>query len=214
MKLEGNYIYKENSMDTDEVFVGDTFFDMIDKSYSESVHSAFLAWILTQEEWLICQDRNLVLELLRCVSMRAKQQDKLGDEYFSERLIKALDSKDVSYSSDSVDREYPLDGFEVEGKGGSVDLHIKGQISLGKETFPIRIIVENKIYSNEFDNQTCKYYAYFSNDFKYLEKKALSIMPVRSILRIKSIRMMSFLSQGKKMKFRYSFISLFIPMRK
>lgn len=190
------------------------FFDMIDKSYSESVHSAFLAWILTQEEWLICQDRNLVLELLRCVSMRAKQQDKLGDEYFSERLIKALDSKDVSYSSDSVDREYPLDGFEVEGKGGSVDLHIKGQISLGKETFPIRIIVENKIYSNEFDNQTCKYYAYFSNDFKYLEKKGIKYHACKKHTKNQKHTYDEFLESRKKMKFRYSFISLFIPMRK
>ena len=153
---------------------------MIGKSDSENVHSAFLRWIiLSQKDCLNSSCNNIVLELLKCIRMRAGQQKKLEDKYFRNILSKLLDSKDVSYLSDGVDCECHLHGFEFEGKCGRVDLHIKGCIKADEKSYPIRIIIENKIYSKEYENQTSKYYAYFSNDLKYLEKKGIGYRPYK-----------------------------------
>lgn len=159
----------------------ETFFDMIGGSRSESVHSNFLSWILNQNHWSISSDRHLVLDLLYCIQKRADKSIN-KENCFPKKLIDALACPEVSFkykvdehnqSIKGAIREYPLKEFTVEKKRGFVDLHILGEISCEKETFPVRIIIENKIDSRENPHQTDKYYAYFSGNLDYLNDKRI-----------------------------------------
>lgn len=52
-----------------------------------------------------------------------------------------------------------------------VDLVIDLIVSHKYEEIPLKIIIENKVYSREHDNQTDIYYAYFSGDDNYIKNK-------------------------------------------
>lgn len=143
-------------------FLTPSFFDIIQKDRSETVHSNFLKWIFELQCSNGITGFNIISALLRAVWERAEIEAKKS--LLPIDLAKAVygDSTALRINDKSnIIREYPCPGVTCNGSSGFVDIVISGFFSADKKTKPFKIIIENKVDSKEHDLQTWKYYTYF-----------------------------------------------------
>lgn len=147
-----------------EKFNERTYFDIIGKETSESVHSKFLEEIFSYD-WPIPHYYKPIVTFLRAVLDRAYKSGKI--EEFPIEIDSLLFSNPEVFSIRKVETEYPCKGiiFRNGKKGirdGYADLVIDCEINAkNEERKQLKIILENKIGSKEHDFQTWRYYAYF-----------------------------------------------------
>lgn len=145
-----------------EKFFTPSFFNVIQKERSETVHSNFLKWLFDLQVSNGVEGFNIISSLLRVANERALEQQKM----LPKDLIKAVYGNPTSIQISKVEREYPCRGvYFISEKNtknfGIVDLVISGTFSQGSQTKPFKIIIENKIDAKEHDLQTWKYYTFF-----------------------------------------------------
>lgn len=142
-----------------EKYLSPTFLDIIGKSRSETVHTNFLKWLIHQKEW----NKEFISRFLYALNEKSKEQGLksfiLEDEDVTISEIKAsTEAKCVLKVNNKINKSY-------------VDLIITCNLN----EIPVKIIIENKIDAPEHDNQTWKYYTYFSNNDLYTKAKGIEV---------------------------------------
>ena len=130
---------------------------------SETHHSKFLAWLFNPNE--SHNTGELVLrKLLNIAVRRGIEQNNQSKDFLS---VKKTVLTSASLSSTSTSNVQVLTESYVEAQGkkgakGRIDILIQN-VELGTE--PINIVIENKIYSNEHDEQTTTYFEGINKKF-------------------------------------------------
>lgn len=155
-RLDRFYNDTENSALINK-YLSETFFDIIDKVHSETVHSNFLAWYFKQPSW---------------ASSAIKQMIDLAKDNSSTSSIEYKDlisefEKQGSYTISGIDvkREYEcVVRANKRKRTGYADVVISCELQFENIIIPLKIIIENKVNSLDHDHQTFIYYTYFSNN--------------------------------------------------
>lgn len=136
-----------------EYYSKDNIFSVLNKERNENVHSSFIAWLLKPQSSHGLRDYAL-RKLLRLYSTESKLNDNWEKIFIVGNYV--LDNV-------QVETEYPINN---KGEKGKMDIFLKADISTedrANETeseHKLFLVIENKIYSNEHDNQTLKYHDY------------------------------------------------------
>ena len=149
---------------------------------SETHHSKFLAWLFNPNESHNTGELAL-RKLLNIAVRRGIEQKNQSKDFLS---VKKTVLTSATHSSTSASNVQVLTESYVEAQGkkgakGRIDILVSN-LALGGKT--INIIIENKIYSNEHDEQTTTYfeginkkYPKSKNIFLYLTPKSNWEMP-------------------------------------
>ena len=130
---------------------------------SETHHSKFLAWLFNPNESHNTGELAL-RNLLNIAVRRGIEQNNQSKDFLS---VKKTVLTSASLSSTSASNVQVLTESYVEAQGkkgakGRIDILIQN-VELGTE--PINIVIENKIYSNEHDEQTTTYFEGINKKF-------------------------------------------------
>ena len=135
-----------------EAFYSQTsFFGALGVSRHENTHNNFISWLLAP--------RN------------ARNNHKLGDKPLRKlletlalvcgSLPHALGKLSQDVSNALISGSYQLSEISVEREKhigtGRLDIYVEGFITFNDKTYPLQIVIENKIKSSERDNQTLRY---------------------------------------------------------
>lgn len=123
---------------------------------SETHHSKFLAWLFNPNESHNTGELAL-RKLLNIAVRRGIEQNNQSKDFLS---VKKIVLTSATHSSTSASNVQVLTESYVEAQGkkgakGRIDILIQN-VELGTES--INIVIENKIYSNEHDEQTTTYF--------------------------------------------------------
>lgn len=145
-----------------EKYLSETFFDVVGKAHSETVHSNFLKWFFMQYTWDALAIKNLIW-------LAKKRTESLS--VFPKILSDIESLKKCTISGIDVKREVSCKVQTHKGKkNGRVDIVISCNLKLEETVTPLKIVIENKVDSTDHDHQTFVYYTYFSNkDSRCLE---------------------------------------------
>lgn len=140
-----------NTQRIDAYYSAPSYSEILGVSRRELSHSNFLAWILDDQEShsLSYFPIKKFLEILVSYA---------NEEQFSNNkaLFNAIVTDDISLSNLTIEREVGL------GKFGRLDLYAEMKATLSNnDEYRVKIIVENKVKSNEHSDQTKKYFDYF-----------------------------------------------------
>lgn len=153
-----------------EKFAAESFFDVIDKSRSESSHSSFVAWMLSRTN-VCCDANNLpIVRLLDILTERApvsgldtailsRKLKVCNIQAHTEYPISTLAEKAlVDYSDTSEHQQLLMDiATQVQDRADIVlDVAVEGV----NDIHSIQIIIENKIDSKEGRQKRCAVKAY------------------------------------------------------
>ena len=146
---------------------------------SETHHSKFLAWLFNPNESHNTGELAL-RKLLNIAVRRGIEQNNQSEDFLRVKKI-VLTSASLSSTSTSNVQVLTESYVEAQGKKGRIDILVSN-LALGGEL--INIIIENKIYSNEHDEQTTTYFEGINqknpnqkNIFLYLTPKSNCEMP-------------------------------------
>ena len=155
-----------NYNELNDYYQKENIFTIIKKERSETVHSAFLAWLLNPQSNHGLKDYAL-RKLLRLYATSEKAKKSLND-WQNNFLIGdyVLDDVEVfTEKSTKIDT-----GEKTEEKEGRMDIYIEANIKPNKnndseqEERSLRICIENKIYSSEHGEQTDVYHKYLTKN--------------------------------------------------
>ena len=146
------------------MFNDSSILEIVGVERKETRHSKFLEWLFKTPELNTVSQDSPIMHLFDVLVRRAEEQNKEIDHTFKKNAI----TRKSNVRIDEIKAELPTVGLKLQGKSGKIDLYIKAYDIANKKT--IHICIENKVYSNEHDNQTRKYYAYLKGDVDDLSK--------------------------------------------
>ena len=149
---------------------------------SETHHSKFLAWLFNPNESHNTGELALRKLLNIAVCRGVEQNNQSKDFQWVKKTVVTSASLSLTSASDvQVSTESYVEAQGKKGAKGRIDILIQN-VELGTE--PINIVIENKIYSNEHDEQTTTYFEGINkkfpdkkNIFLYLTPKSNWEMP-------------------------------------
>ena len=151
---------------------------------SETHHSKFLAWLFNPNE--SHNTRELALRKLLNIAVRRgiEQNNQSKDfQWFRNTVLTSATHSSTSASNVQVLTESYVEAQGKKGTKGRIDILVSN-LALGGDF--INIIVENKIYSNEHDEQTTTYFEGINKKFPkqkhiflYLAPKSKCEMPIQ-----------------------------------
>ena len=152
---------------------------------SETHHSKFLAWLFNPNE--SHNTRELALRKLLNIAVRRgiEQNNQSKDfQWFRNTVLTSATHSSTSASNVQVLTESYVEAQGKKGTKGRIDILVSN-LALGGDF--INIIIENKIYSNEHDEQTTTYFEGINkkfpkqkNIFLYLTPKSNWEMPIQN----------------------------------
>ena len=141
--------------------LNENLFDVIGKNRSESVHTNFLKWFFSQKEW----NEKALKYFLKLIIENVKNNELL---YSGKEHLASIDwdKTEVKLSGNKpIQGEYPcFCKVNRHKQAVRVDIVMNLEIKTEERCHLIKIVLENKIDSPETNEQTWKYYVYFSND--------------------------------------------------
>lgn len=155
-----------NYNELNDYYQKENIFTIIKKERNETVHSAFLAWLLNPQSNHGLKDYAL-RKLLRLYATSEKAEELLKD-WQSNFLIGDYVLDDVEVFTEKSTKTDT--GEKIKEKEGRMDIYIEANIKSNKnndseqEERSLRICIENKIYSSEHDDQTNVYHMYLTKN--------------------------------------------------
>lgn len=145
-----------------EKYLQESLFDVIGKNRSESAHTNFLKWFFSQDEWNL----QAIRCFLKLICANAENNGLL--DYRTDHLANIdWDKSEVQlWGKEPIRSEYPCVCM-VNNKKQTVRVDLVMNFEVRTESNRseyLKIVLENKIDSPETNDQTWKYYVYFSND--------------------------------------------------
>ena len=152
---------------------------------SETHHSKFLAWLFNPNESHNTGELAL-RKLLNIAVRRGIEQNNQSEDFqwFKKTVLTSATHSSTSASNVQVLTESYVEAQGKKGAKGRIDILIQN-VELGTES--INIFIENKIYSNEHDEQTTTYFEGINkkfpdqkNIFLYLTPKSNWELPIKN----------------------------------
>jgi hypothetical protein len=152
---------------------------------SETHHSKFLAWLFNPNESHNTGELAL-RKLLNIAVRRGVEQNNQSEDFLwvKKRVLTSASLSSTSASNVQVLTESYVEALGKKGAKGRIDILIQN-VELGTES--INIVIENKIYSNEHDEQTTTYFEGINkkfpdqkNIFLYLTPKSNWELPIKN----------------------------------
>lgn len=130
---------------------------------SETHHSKFLAWLFNPNESHNTGELAL-RKLLNIAVRRGNEQNNQSEDFLwvKKRVLTSATHSSTSASNVQVLTESYVEAQGKKGAKGRIDILVSN-LALGGKT--INIIIENKIYSNEHDEQTTTYFEGINKKF-------------------------------------------------
>ena len=141
-----------------DYYTSQTFFDAIKKSRSETVHSAFLAWLLEGKDFPNQGNNSTLMHFLQILLRRyegiTNEMDPQEKAEFDTSLSDALYSGTLTLSNIKVETEKPVNCFyQSADNKDKIDIFITCQTNLPNDIAngykTLNIFIENKIGSDE-----------------------------------------------------------------
>ena len=142
------------------------YFDLIGKSRHEMVHSRIISELLAGRYFEISKNTTL-LHFFDIVLMRAKEQNVDIPKEFSEAVltrtihIDSLADKQVEYPLTSYLSTYTKNKNSDIDSRNRLDIYLRYNLETGLKAYGrrcVEVFIENKVLSQEHDNQTQIYY--------------------------------------------------------
>lgn len=152
---------------------------------SETHHSKFLAWLFNPNESHNTGELAL-RKLLNIAVRRGIEQNNQSEDFLwvKKRVLTSATHSSTSASNVQILTESYVESQGKKGAKGRIDILIQN-VELGTES--INIVIENKIYSNEHDEQTTTYFEGINkrfpdqkNIFFYLTPKSNWELPIKN----------------------------------
>ena len=152
---------------------------------SETHHSKFLAWLFNPNESHNTGELAL-RKLLNIAVRRGIEQNNQSEDFLwvKKRVLTSATHSSTSASNVQILTESYVESQGKKGAKGRIDILIQN-VELGTES--INIVIENKIYSNEHDEQTTTYFEGINkkfpdqkNIFLYLTPKSNWELPIKN----------------------------------
>lgn len=159
--------------------------DIYGVARSETHHSKFLAWLFNPNESHNTGELAL-RKLLNIAVRRGIEQNNQSEDFLwvKKRVLTSATHSSTSASNVQILTESYVESQGKKGAKGRIDILIQN-VELGTES--INIVIENKIYSNEHDEQTTTYFEGINkkfpdqkNIFLYLTPKSNWEMPIKN----------------------------------
>lgn len=131
-----------------------TLFNVLKIERNENRHSAFLAWLLDENG-----SHGLGEEpLKRFMRLLAKMDDRCNEPF----LVGNYQIENVK-----IDTEHPASiGSGKTTKKGRIDIFVEFDYKWENGTNHVHVIIENKVYTSEHDNQTQMYHDWAKQEYK------------------------------------------------
>lgn len=142
-----DFYSKQDNMNLIDYYSRTTFFDLIKKSRSETVHSAFLAWILEGADF---PNRGLSSNLMHFLQLLVSRKDNGQSESdFNEKLKDAICTGSLELDDVVIETEKPVQDFDSNANSKDrLDIYISCVTNLDKDK-TLEIFIENKVGSKE-----------------------------------------------------------------
>lgn len=129
-----------------------TYSEILGVSRRELSHSNFLSWLFsnTESHNLASYPMTKFLEILVISSNNNQSQQ-------NKELFDSIITGDILIRSLEVVTEKSIKGV------GRVDIYIEAELSYANKQQKLRVVIENKVSTNEHGDQTTKYYNYFES---------------------------------------------------
>lgn len=135
--------------------------DICGISRQESVHSNFIYWLLNAKDG--DEFKSIALKNLISAYFKKKQGKKAKEDNSLEDVKNFINQNyEIVITNFNIEREKPIKTF------GRLDLFIEFEIASNNKLKgkKVKIIIENKIYSPQHDNQTTKYDDWINDNTK------------------------------------------------
>lgn len=142
-----------------DIFANKSIFEITATHRSEKVHSNFLKWLLSEESFCKKKDTPFIW-FLDILLKRAKDQGIDIDENLKNNIL----TRSIDIKNYKIELERETKGVTLNSKTGRIDLLISCDVQGIKDISKLTICIENKVDSDEHDDQTLKYYAYLTGD--------------------------------------------------
>jgi len=143
-----NVFYRDKNVEAlRELYSEGSFPEILSVGRKELCHSSFLGWLFDMNASHRLKEYPF-LQLLKLLIKRGRQQG-----------VSNVLSNNVSYVFNESVEFYAIEvKREVTSKGGRTDIEINCDAKFGKTTKKIMVVIENKVYTDEHDDQTEKYF--------------------------------------------------------
>lgn len=145
-KLLLDFYSEQENMNLIDYYSRTTFFDLIKKSRSETVHSAFLKWILDGSDF---PNRGISSNIMHFLQLLVKRHEQQKNADFDDNLKEAICTGSLELSEIAIETEKPIQDFDsqVDSKDRlDIYIHCKTNINANQT---LEIFIENKVGSKE-----------------------------------------------------------------
>lgn len=143
-----NDFYRDKNVEAlRELYSEGSFPEILSVGRKELCHSSFLGWLFDMNASHRLKEYPF-LQLLKLLIKRGNQQ---GVSNLLVNNVSYIYNESAEFYSINVKRE-------VTTKGGRTDIEINCDAKFGNTTKKITVVVENKVYTDEHDDQTENYY--------------------------------------------------------
>ena len=133
--------------------------DILGISRKEYAHSNFLYWLLNDKSNHKLGTLPLKYLLTSCLKINGIDTNATKSNIFPIELIDYISTYDFDVKDLKILREFDIKEF------GRLDLLLDFKMNMHETEKEVVMIIENKIYSDENDNQTDKYYEWLNKKF-------------------------------------------------
>lgn len=138
-----------------DLYSNGSYSEILSVGRRELSHSSFLAWLLDMNSSHGLSTFPL-MQLLRLTIRRGLKEN--------------VDMPLKAYCSDIYNNSIVISEMSVKTEvtvtGGRVDIEVCCKALIGDSEKTLKVIIENKVYSDEHDQQTCTYYKHYTNGKK------------------------------------------------
>ena len=147
-----NNFYRDKNVDAlRELYSEGSFPEILSVGRKELCHSSFLGWLFDMNASHKLKEYPF-LQLLKLLIKRGCQQG-----------VSNVLTDNVSYVFNESVEFFAMDvKREIASKGGRTDLEICCDAKFGNTTKKLLVVIENKVYAKEHDDQTVNYYNEYS----------------------------------------------------
>ena len=162
IKIKEDIINLVNSAEYQELYSyysQSSFFNILNISRKETVHSEFLAWLFNPKANHELDDYAIrkLLETLALIVNKFQKTNK--ENKFPLEIEDIIISGNYDIENVIVQRE------KNAGGSGFIDIHIELDIILQNEPLQLSLVIENKVKSREGDKQTTRYYEWSKKEY-------------------------------------------------
>ena len=138
-------------------------------------HSRFLKWLFEDKSLNVESSDSPIMHLFDAYVKRCDQLfGSTPPKGIEEGILNDIETRSIIAKKIKVEIEYNTDNFKFEiedkktgekvNKSGKIDILLRGELETKHKCLPFSIVIENKIDSDEHDDQTMKYFSYMTGE--------------------------------------------------